>query len=159
LITLPPLVTSAYQEHRKDPGVGKSKAMPKANIHRRGTLEQVYPPDAFASDAAENAPATSEVVLGVRILSAPDAAGDFELERASRHVGEAASPTFLAPHRREDRLISAGRDSPATRSAQPDPREGYEDFLADIIAAAEQFGFEPEKSPSRDEPRLQGLRQ
>jgi hypothetical protein len=64
-------------------------------------------------------------VLGVRILSAPDAAGDFELERARRHVGEAASPTFLAPHRREDRLISAGRDSPATQSAQPDPREGY----------------------------------
>jgi hypothetical protein len=69
--------------------------MPKANIHRRETLEQVYPPDAFASDAAENAPATSEVVLGVRILSAPNAGGDFELERARQHVGEAGAPTFL----------------------------------------------------------------
>jgi hypothetical protein len=133
--------------------------MPKANIHRRETLEQVYPPDAFASDAAENGPATSEVVLGVRILSAPDGGGDFEFERARQHVGEAATPTFLAPHGREDRLINCGRDSPAAQSAQPDPRQGYAGFLADIIAAAQQFGFEPEKSPSRDEPRLQGLRQ
>jgi len=99
------------------------------------------------------------VVLGVRILSAPDAAWDFEFERASQHVGEAGAPTSLAPHRREDRLINSGRDSPATQSAQPDPGQGYEGFLADTIAAAQQFGFEPEKSPSRDEPRLQGLRQ
>jgi hypothetical protein len=71
--------------------------MPKANIHRRETLEQVYPPDAFASDAAENGPATSEVVLGVRILSAPGEGGDFEFERARQHVGEAATPAFLGP--------------------------------------------------------------
>jgi hypothetical protein len=133
--------------------------MPKANIHHRETLEQVYPPDAFASDAAENGPATNEVVLGVRILSAPDEGGDFEFERAQQHVGEAATPTFLAPNRREDRLINSGGDSPAAQSAQPDPRQGYEGFLADIIAAAQQFGFEAEKSPGRDEPRLQGLRQ
>jgi hypothetical protein len=133
--------------------------MPKANIHRSETFMRVYPPDAFASDAAENGPASGEVTLGVRILSAPDAAGDFEFERASRQVGEAGSPTFLAPHRREDRLINAGRGSPTTQQAPPDPRQGYEDFLADIIAAAQRFGFEPEKSPSRDEPQLQGLRQ
>ena len=133
--------------------------MPKANIHCPKTLEQVYPSDAFASDAAENGPATSEVLLGVRILSAPDEGGDFEFERARQHVGEVATPAFLAPHRREDRLISCGRDSPAAQSAQSDPRHGYAAFLADIIAAAQQFGFEPEKSPSRDEPRLQGLRQ
>lgn len=52
-----------------------------------------------------------------------------------------------------------GRDSPATRSAQPNPRQGYEDFLADIVGAAQKFGFKPEKSPGRDEPRLRGLRQ
>jgi hypothetical protein len=99
------------------------------------------------------------VVLGVRILSAPNAAGDFDFERARQHVGEAGTPTFLTPHRREDRLISSGRDSPATQPAQPDPRQGYLGFLADIVAAAQKFGFEPEKSPSRDEPRRQGLRQ
>jgi hypothetical protein len=28
--------------------------MVKANIHRRTTLEEIYPPDAFASNAAQN---------------------------------------------------------------------------------------------------------
>jgi len=98
-------------------------------------------------------------VLGVRILTAPDAAGDFEFERTGQQVGEAVPPTFLAPHRHEDRLIDAGRDSPAIQSARPDPRQGYENFLADAVNAAQRFGFEPDKSPGRDEPRLQGLRQ
>jgi len=44
-------------------------------------------------------------------------------------------------------------------SADPDPRAGYEAFLANIVAVAERFGFEPEASPGRDEPRLRGLRQ
>ena len=72
--------------------------MPKANIHRRSTLEEVYPPDAFASDAAQNA-VPNTVLSGVRILSAPDAAGDFDFERATQQVGEATSASFLAPHR------------------------------------------------------------
>ena len=133
--------------------------MPKANMHRRNTLEEVYPPDAFASDAAQNGRVPSTVLSGVRILSAPDGAGDFDFERAIQQIGEAASASFLAPHRREDRTQDAGRDSPMTVSADPDPRAGYEDFLADIVAVAQRFGFEPEKSPGRDEPRLRGLRQ
>ena len=51
--------------------------MAKANIHRRSTLEEIYPPDVFASDAAQNGRVPSTVLSGVRILSAPDAAGDF----------------------------------------------------------------------------------
>ena len=133
--------------------------MPKANIHRRSTLEEVYPPDAFASDAAQNGRVPNTVLSGVRILSAPDAAGDFDFERATQQIGEAASASFLAPHRREDRTIDAVRDSPATISADPDPRAGYDAFLADIVAAAQRFGFEPDESPGRDEPRLRGSRQ
>ena len=133
--------------------------MPKVNIHRRSTLEEIYPPDDFASDAAQNGRVPNTVLSGVRVLSGPDAAGDFELERAAQQVGEAASATFLAPHRREDRTIDAGRDSPATISADPDPRAGYDAFLADIVAAAQRFGFEPDESPGRDEPRLRGSRQ
>ena len=133
--------------------------MPTANIQHRDTIERVYPPDAFASDAAQNGQVTNQIVRGVRIRSAPNATGDFDFERASQQVGEPASPTFLAPHRREERSITAGRDGPATESTWPDPREGYADFLADIVSAASQFGFEPEKTPGRDEPRLQGLRQ
>jgi hypothetical protein len=115
--------------------------MAKANIHRRSTLEEIYPPDAFASDAAQNGRVPNTVLSGVRIQSAPDAAGNFEFERAMQQVGEAASASFLAPYRRED------------------PRAGYEAFLADIVAAAQRFGFKPQESPGRDEPRLRGLRQ
>jgi hypothetical protein len=115
--------------------------MAKANVHHRSTLEEVYPPDGFASDAAQNGRVPSTGVSGVRVRSAPDAAGDFDFERATQQVGEATSAAFLAPYRRED------------------PRAGYAAFLADIVAVAERFGFEPEDSPGRDEPRPRGLRQ
>jgi hypothetical protein len=133
--------------------------MAKANIHRRSTLEEVYPPDAFASDAARNGRVPNTVLSGVRILSAPNAAGDFDFERATRQIAEVAFASFLAPHRREESTIDAGRDSPTEVSADPDPRAGYEAFLAEIVAVAQRFGFEPEESPGRDEPRLRGLRQ
>jgi hypothetical protein len=133
--------------------------MPKANINRRSTLEDVYPRDVFASDAAQNGRMASTVLRGVRILSAPDAAGNFEFERATRQVGEAVSASFLTPHRREDRTADAGHDSPATASAEPDPQAGYAAFLDEIAAAAQRFGYKPEESPGRDEPRLRGLRQ
>jgi hypothetical protein len=44
-------------------------------------------------------------------------------------------------------------------SADADPRAEYEAFLADIVTVAQRFGFDPEQSPGRDEPRLRGLRQ
>jgi len=84
---------------------------------------------------------------------------DFDFERATRQIAEAASASFLAPHRREETTADPGRDSPATVAADADPRAGYEAFLADIVAVAQRFGFEPEESPGRDEPRLRGLRQ
>jgi hypothetical protein len=96
--------------------------MPTGNIDSRASLELIYPPDAFAQDAARNGQVTNQVALGIRILSAPNAAGNFETERAGQQVGEAVPPTFLAPHRREERLINAGCESPvaigATRSAR-----------------------------------------
>jgi hypothetical protein len=133
--------------------------MAKANIHRRSTLEAVYPPDAFASDAAQNSRVPNTALSGVRILSAPDAGGDFDFERATRQIGEAASASFLTPHRRDEGTQDAGRDGPATKATDPDPRAGYEAFLDDIVAVAQRFGFEPEESPGRNEPRLRGLRQ
>ena len=45
---------------------------------------------------------------GVRILSAPDAAGEFDFERATQQIGGGWLAAFLAPHRREDRLVTAG---------------------------------------------------
>ena len=38
--------------------------MPRANIHRRSTLEEVYPPDAFASDATQNGRVPNGVLSG-----------------------------------------------------------------------------------------------
>src|SRR5215471_941814 len=69
--------------------------MPAANTHRRASIECIYPPDAFASDAAQNGQVTNQITCGVRILSAPNAAGEFSFERGSRHVPEAPSSTFL----------------------------------------------------------------
>ena len=51
-------------------------------------------------------------------------------------------------HRRDERMINDGGDSPAVEARRPDPREGYGDFLANIIAAAQQFGFDRAKSPA-----------
>jgi hypothetical protein len=133
--------------------------MVKANIHRRQSFEQAYPPDAFASDAVENGRTATGLLKGVRILFAPDAAGDFDFVRTTRQAGEAGSAAFVAPYRREDRLVNAGRDSPTTESAGPDPREGYEAFIAEVVTAAQKFGFRPEDTPGHDEPRLRGLRQ
>ena len=93
---------------------------------------------------------TGEIVIGVRIRSAPDRAGVFTFERTSRQIGEAASPAFLAPSRRED---AAGG------SADPNPRAGYHDFLDGLIAAARQIGFRAAHTPGRDDPCIRGLRQ
>ena len=131
--------------------------MPTANIQNRQSLEQVYSPDAFASDAACNGQVTHEIILGVRILSAPNAEGEFIFERSSQHVAEASTPTFLAPHGREEMLTDT-ENSPAMGVRRRLPA-GYLEFLDDIVVAAQKSGFEPEKSPGRNEPRLQGLRQ
>lgn len=121
--------------------------MAKAKIDDLSQLRRIYPPEAFAADAAQNDLPSSAILKGVRILSAPDAAGEFELEPASRQIGEAAAAPFLAPHRRQS-------DRPDAAS-----RAGYEQFLQDIADTARRFGFEAEQSPGPGDPRIRGLRQ
>ncbi|MBV8089331.1 MAG: hypothetical protein JO139_07105 [Alphaproteobacteria bacterium] len=121
--------------------------MARANIHYRATLERVYPFEGYASDAAQNSLAQGQVVRGVLILSGPDTAGTFEVEPASRHVGETAGAAFLAPQRRDG------------GSGDIDQRASYKEFLDEIVAAARRFGFEPEQAPGRNDPRIRGLRQ
>jgi hypothetical protein len=126
--------------------------MAKANINDRTSIERVYPPDAFAVDAADNEKQPGNPVLhGVRIGSAPDAQGMFEIERGSRQVGEVGGAMFLAPFRRDP-----GRDF-ADRA--PDPAAGYDSFIDEIVAAAPCFGFREEASPGVGDARLQGPRQ
>ena len=111
--------------------------MAKANANDRATLERAYPAEAFASDAAQNEKVPSPVLQGVRIGSAPHQDGGFVLEPATRHVGEPATPTFLMPVRGAD----------------------YRQFLDDIVKAATDFGYRPQESPGRGDPRIKGLRQ
>jgi len=115
--------------------------MAKVNANDRSTLERTYPEDAFKSDAAQNEKVPNAVRHGVRIGSAPDPEGCFELERAARHAGEPETPTFLAP----------------TLAAMPE--EGYALFLDDVVAAAQRFGFRADESPGQGDPRIRGLRQ
>jgi hypothetical protein len=116
-------------------------------------LERIYPAEAFAADAAQNDLASSTVLRGVRVLSAPDGAGEFDLEPGSRQIGEAAGAPFLAPHRQ------AGDRGQAGDRAVSTSRAGYEEFLQDIIEAARRFGFEAQDAPGRGDPRIRGQRQ
>jgi hypothetical protein len=124
--------------------------VPKANINDRRSIERIYPPDAFAVDAAENQkqPA-NELVRGVRIASPPDAAGAFELDPAVLHVGEDPGTAFLAPYRP---VVSEAR-------ASTHPHDGYDDFIDRVIAAAREFAATAQASPGPGDPRLRGLRQ
>ena len=122
-----------------------------ANINDRGSIARIYPPDAFARDAAGNDRQPIEILNGVRIASAPDADGNFALERASHHAGEAPNALFLATfHRRT--AGERGGDG-------PDPRRGYEAFIDEIIDAAQRHGYRADESPGPDDPRLRGARQ
>lgn len=124
----------------------------KANIADRRSIAQVYPSEAFAIDAAQNQKQPANpIAQGVRIVSAPDQRGAFELDRACQHVGEtgeSAGAIFLAPFR------------PLAGNAVADhPGAGYEAFLDEIVRAATQLGYHREQSPGPGDPRLRGLRQ
>lgn len=126
--------------------------MIKVKIDDRAAVERAYPSDAYAADSAKNSAASNEAVSGVRILSAPDSAGEFSFERGRRQVGETASAVFLAPYRPTGNAGGA-------EEAGTNPRAGYEAFLGEIIEAARKFGFHPGDSPGRGDPRIRGLRQ
>jgi hypothetical protein len=125
--------------------------LPQANINDRQSIERVYPPDAFARDAAENDRHRVELLKGVRVASAPDGSGNFALEPATQYAGEVPGTPFLAPfHRRTAEEFAAD---------DPDPLHGYDAFIDDIIEAARRHGYRPEDSPGRGDPRLRGPRQ
>ena len=88
---------------------------------------------------------------GVRIGSAPDQAGDFDIEPASLHAGEGARCRFLAPFRRR----TADEHAPSGS----DPHHGYDAFIAEIIDAAQHSAYRAETSPGPGDPRLKGARQ
>ena len=132
--------------------------MTKVNINDRASLRRAYPDEMFANDAAQNERAPSELKHGVRIGSAPDAKGWFELEQATRHIGEPETPHFLAPARRNEELAERGHHGAPHQVSEPKPALGYEKFLDDIVAVAERFGYRADESPGRGDVRLRGFR-
>ncbi|MGE5271361.1 MAG: hypothetical protein ACM3JG_17000 [Thiohalocapsa sp.] len=133
--------------------------MATANIHDRQSIAAIYPPEAFAVDAAENQkqPA-NDVLRGVTIGSAPDAAGNFTLDRAARQIGEAAGGDFLAAARPLP-AAHARREATPAAPPTPDPTQEYDAFVDRIIAAAPRFGFRAGDAPGPGDPRLRGPRQ
>ena len=125
--------------------------MGKANIHDRASIARIYSQDVFASDASQSERRKPAMLKGVRITATADDGGDFTIEPASRHAGEVAGALFLAPFHRVTAEENAAED--------PDPRQGYEAFLDEIIAVAQRPGFRAEASPGPGDPRLRGLRQ
>jgi hypothetical protein len=139
--------------------------MGSANLHDRSSIARLYPRDAFERDAGENARGKAPVLKGVRILSAPDAAGSFELAPARRHAGEQEeddNSIFLAPHLGDESAAlhpSAGyggaeEKGDALKTIQS-PGD-YEAFIDRILAAAQSAAFE--QPIGRAEERLKGFR-
>jgi hypothetical protein len=93
------------------------------------------------------------------IASAPDKDGNFELQRATRHVGEPPSADYLTPVRRTEEPVDRAGDSGPAQGSRPEPARGYAQFLDDIVNAAHRFGYRADESPGPGDPRLHGLRQ
>ena len=139
--------------------------MTKASIHDRITLERLYPKDMFNRDSRLNAEATAVKLHGVKILSACDANGEFQVAPATRHVAERnpeGDVVFLFPQglQRNDRLML----SPDYGGAEPDrgasPEEvsaspGYEEFIDRVFEAARSARFKP--AIGSHEERLKGF--
>ncbi len=123
--------------------------MQKVNINRRDSVENFYPRSAFEEDARRNSEAKTTVHHGVRILSAPDAQGDFSITRAHQHVGEDApdqDTVFLTPFMGEDydRFMQSETDygRPVPKEGHPDrDASAYSDFIDGILDAARKAHF------------------
>ena len=138
--------------------------MSAANINDRSTIERLYPRDAFDQDAGENSRGKAAVLKGVRILSAPDAAGSFELSRASRHTGEQeveGDSVFLAPYPGDESAALhqtagyGGAEEKGDALEKLQSSGDYEAFIDRVLAAARSATF---KQPiGRGEERLKGF--
>ena len=107
----------------------------------------------------------AEVFHGVRITSAEEEDGSFELVRASRQVGEIDSESdtvFLFPElvpevaamRETDSVYGSAEQQPPPSSPQ-DEADSYRAFVARIREAARTATFKP--AIGRGEERLRGF--
>lgn len=139
--------------------------MSRANVNQPSSIEQAYPRQAFDEDAGANSRPKAEVFHGVRITSASDGDGSFELVRASRQVGEIdpeSDTLFLFPQLvpdvaalpETDSVYGSANPQPPQSSPQ-DEADSYRAFLARIGEAARTATFKP--AIGRGEERLRGF--
>jgi hypothetical protein len=127
--------------------------MSKANIHDRTSIERLYDRETYENDARRNSTGNAAVLHGVRIMSAPDDKGDFDLVRGSRHAGEAPSEgnvPFLAPdlNGRPAPLVPSATDYGGPRETAQASESGsergrdYGAFVDRIIETARTAAFQ-----------------
>jgi hypothetical protein len=145
--------------------------MTSASIHDRASIERLYPRDAFEADAGSNAQAKTSVLKGLRILSAPDDAGAFQVTRASQHTGEAhagdaqgrGNGLFLAPNlganfaalMRNDTDYGGAQEKHDALDSVAARQDDYGAFIDRVIASARAADFE--RPIGRGEERLKGF--
>ena len=134
--------------------------MPESSIHDRRSIERLYPREVFLSDANANMAAQASVLHGVRVRSASDRSGRFELTRAARHTGEQddrEGGVFLSPFAQ---ATGHGADYPHSASAagaRGRQKDTYDAFIDSIIEAARHAA--PGGTSSTQDARLRGLQQ
>ena len=138
-----------------------TRTPPRANLHDRSSIERIYPRAVFKRDANANARAKASVLSGVHISSAPDESSEFDMARASRHVGEEAAPggaVFLWPV--AEAAAAHNDDYPAEAGAPAiagPKRSAYDTFIDRIVETARHADFG--RSPGPGDARLRGQRQ
>lgn len=132
--------------------------MQVANVNDAGSVEKLYSKADFETDARLNAQDKAVVHHGLKILTAPDANGDFTLIRANQHVGEEHAPVhsvFVSPFLEASeygRFIQDGTDygGPVEPASPPrDPADPYRSFIEDVLLAARSTHFPPALAAER----------
>jgi hypothetical protein len=139
--------------------------MIQANIHNRLTVERFYSQDAFDRDSRLNAEIKTDTLRGVKIMSPPDANGNFRLARASHHVAELnpeGDVIFVFPHgyQGNDTLMQGsdygGPEEKSDASVETrDSGTAYDQFISRLIKTAKSANFKP--AIGLHEERLEGF--
>jgi hypothetical protein len=137
--------------------------MQSVNINQRETIESYYPLDSFVHDASQNARGKAAVMHGLRILSAPDGNGAFNVTKAHHNVAEHSGnydALFLYSVRDDDDSWFDKGEADAFKAVhakdhQVDVSDLYRGFIDRVIETARNAKFQPDIG--RGEPRLQGF--
>ena len=137
--------------------------MQSVNINQRETIESYYPLDSFVHDANQNARGKAFVMHGLRILSAPDDNGAFNVTKAHYNVAEHDSnqdALFLYSVRDDDNNWFDSEEADASKAVHSKEHpvnvsDLYHSFIDRVIETARNAKFQPDIG--RGERRLEGF--